>query len=125
METLEALTGQVLPGDIAYQVRRWWKELNKAGTEAKKELKVILDDCADKTEEGNLQPDEHTGIKIKEAKLPEYTERFQKFLDTEVDIPCQPLHVRDLKHASLAASQIETLEPILTEVVLASAPRLV
>jgi len=101
----------------AYNVSKLLRRIHKELGLARETHIKMLEQYAIKDEEGKYlaEPETPGGLpyKISDEKKDEYEKKMQEFLETEVEIDCQPIDTEELNNIKLTPVEITTIEPIL------------
>jgi len=113
--SLPVLTNKELPIKISYRLLKLLKQCSVEMESMEKARIKLVDKYAETEEEREASPDKDKGIKVAEAKIPDFQREFEILLEEEVEIDFEPILISDLGDISLSAKDLLSLQIILKE----------
>lgn len=117
-QTLSNIVSQKLPFSLAYKFSKLAKIVDENTQFYSTSLKQIIDECAEKDEEGNILHDENNPdmIKVKSTLVEEFQQKVEELSNVEVADEVPTFTFSDLEDKiELTTQEVLALMPVIRE----------
>ena len=112
-EILKKLLNMSFPVYTSYKIMRIAREVEKEYNFYSKTREALIQKYTEKTEEGQPITDENGNYKIILEKAQEFSDEYQKMLDTSLQLLIEPIPLEELEKIELTPYEIIQLEPFI------------
>lgn len=104
-----------LPIKLAYRFSKLGKTLDAELEFFRKKITELTNEYAEKDADGNYITLDNGNLKCDPAKIPEYNQKAQEILSTEIDLDITPLSLSQMENLEMSMNEITLIESFITE----------
>lgn len=112
---LEARADEKMPAVTAYKILKILSDTSFAADQYTTEVNKVLDEYAEKSDNGNLVKGEGGGVKIKEGMTEECKSRISELNERDVPICTTLLTLEDLAPIKFTVKEMAAIKPFIKE----------